>query len=252
MGNLSSSASVVADAVTHPVTVQVINQGPGIWGNVATGLITAGAAIAAVMLTHRFTLKREKQASEKKLIQERLFIAIELVFMLEQFANDCELVTRDTGITEGIRRVPLNKSPTINFEAVSGDWRTLPLKLMYRIRQLPVLQNDAEGAIALSYGLDSSLQKFNAFSERQYRYSQLGIKSAVLAMKLRKHVGLPASSLIGKQWSTWELLRLAWRGERKKRSAAAKLRAGELAAFEVRNDMRSKAAYDAPGSGEKA
>ncbi|WP_162901021.1 hypothetical protein [Erwinia persicina] len=39
-------AEGVAAAVSHPVTVQVINQGPGIGGNVATGLITAGAAIA--------------------------------------------------------------------------------------------------------------------------------------------------------------------------------------------------------------
>lgn len=49
-------------AISHPLTVQVLNQGTGIWGNVATALITAGAAIAAVMLTHRFTLKREMQA----------------------------------------------------------------------------------------------------------------------------------------------------------------------------------------------
>jgi len=79
-------ADSVAAGVTHPVMVQVINLGPGIWGNVAIGLITAGAAIAAVMLTHRFTLKREKQASEDWLQRERYFIATELVFMLERFA----------------------------------------------------------------------------------------------------------------------------------------------------------------------
>lgn len=38
---LSSAAGLAS-----PVTVQVINQGSGIWGNVLTGLITAGAAIA--------------------------------------------------------------------------------------------------------------------------------------------------------------------------------------------------------------
>ncbi len=63
----------------------------------ATGLLTAGAAIAAVMLTHRFTLHREKLASEKKLVQERLFISTELVFMLEQFAESCASVATDWG-----------------------------------------------------------------------------------------------------------------------------------------------------------
>ncbi|MEJ1269052.1 hypothetical protein WDV93_25330 [Pantoea ananatis] len=37
-------AEEIINGVAHPVTVQIINQGPGIWGNVATGLITAGAA----------------------------------------------------------------------------------------------------------------------------------------------------------------------------------------------------------------
>ncbi|MHC2598987.1 hypothetical protein ACVLVH_004670 [Kluyvera sp. 1366] len=60
--DLANGAIAVA---SHPITVQVTNQGPGIWGNVATGLITACAAIAAVMLTHRYTLHREKQASQE-------------------------------------------------------------------------------------------------------------------------------------------------------------------------------------------
>ena len=77
----------VAGAVSHPLTVQIINQGPGIWGNVATGLITAGAAVAAVMLTHKFTLRRERSASEDKQKRERYFIATELVFLLERFSE---------------------------------------------------------------------------------------------------------------------------------------------------------------------
>ena len=32
-------------AASHPLTVKVIDYGPGIWGNMTTGLITAGAAI---------------------------------------------------------------------------------------------------------------------------------------------------------------------------------------------------------------
>ncbi|SHI04021.1 hypothetical protein SAMN05428958_11388 [Pantoea sesami] len=63
----------LANAAAHPVTVQVINKGPGIWGNVATGFITAGAAIVAVMLTHRYTHRREKQAAVQQLKREQLF-----------------------------------------------------------------------------------------------------------------------------------------------------------------------------------
>ena len=40
----------LANAFTHPVTVQVINQSPGIWRNVATGLIT-GLLTGGITLT---------------------------------------------------------------------------------------------------------------------------------------------------------------------------------------------------------
>ncbi|MEN4610440.1 hypothetical protein ABEH06_24570 [Pantoea agglomerans] len=55
----------IAAALSHPVTVQVVNQGPGIRGNVATGFITEGVALIALMLTHQFTLHREKLAADK-------------------------------------------------------------------------------------------------------------------------------------------------------------------------------------------
>lgn len=69
-----------AVGLANPITVQVISQGLGIWVNVVTVLITAGAAIVAVMLTHKFTLRREKSASEEKQQRQRYFIATELVF----------------------------------------------------------------------------------------------------------------------------------------------------------------------------
>ncbi|ADU72151.1 hypothetical protein [Pantoea sp. At-9b] len=141
------------------VWVPVISAGAGILG-----------ALGSLWLSHIFITKREKRASEEKMNRERYLIASELVFLLEQFAINCELVTRDTGKTEGLRRVPFIERPIINFDTVSGDWRTLRTELMYGIRQLPVLQGDAEGAMALAYGLEESLQKYDAFSERRYRY----------------------------------------------------------------------------------
>lgn len=52
MSVVSSVTDAATVAASHPVTIQMINQRPGIWGNVATGFITACAAIGAVRLTH--------------------------------------------------------------------------------------------------------------------------------------------------------------------------------------------------------
>lgn len=138
-------ADSLSSEVSHPVTVQVINQGQGIWGSVAAGLITAGAAIAGVMLTHRFTLRREKLATENKQRRERYFIATELVFLLEQFAQQCVLSATETrDYDDGGRIVFEHYLPEIDYAGITGDWRSLPHALMYRISKLPVLRKKGE------------------------------------------------------------------------------------------------------------
>lgn len=213
-------ADSVAAAVTHPVTVQVINQGAGIWGNVATGLITAGAAIAAVMLTHRFTLRREKLASEDKQRRERYFIATELIFLLEQYAEGCAGVAADFGDDNPqAEREPTVSYPELDLTDVSGDWRVLPGLMMYRIRQLPVMQNEAKRTIAGVGEYDYPPYYSNYFQERQYQFARLGMRAVILAMRLRKSVGLPESRLQDTEWSAYNVLWKVWRRERKRRAA---------------------------------
>lgn len=115
----------LATVASHPLIVQVINQGTGIWGNVVTGLITAVAAIGAVMLTHRFTLNREKNASDNKIQRERYFIATELVCLLERFAQGCVDPAHESGYVDPQYR----GIPEFSYERITGDWRSLPRNL---------------------------------------------------------------------------------------------------------------------------
>lgn len=243
-------ADSLTSAVTHPVTVQVINQGAGIWGSVATGLITAGAAIGAVMLTHKFTLRRERSASEDKQNRERYFIATELVFMLEQFAENCASVARDNGSEHEHAFAPSHPLPELDYAAVTGDWRTLPVRLMYQLRELPVLKSESDRTIASADFIGPEYDEF--FEARQYEYTRLGLKAVILARRLRKLTGFPDSRLNATPWSAQRVLWKEWRRERKRRSVQALLHARALAVFEVKNDMRRKAADDASDSGENA
>lgn len=244
------TADGVAAALSHPVTVQVINQGPGIWGNVATGLITAGAAIAAVMLTHRFTLKRERQASEDKLQRERYFIATELVFLLEQFAESCASVARDNGLEHEHAFAPTFPRPELDYSVITGDWRILPVRLMYQLRELPVLKSESDRTIDAA---DYTGPDYDAFFEaRQYEYTRLGLKAIILARRLRKLAGFPDSRLNTTPWSAQRVLWEEWRRERKRRSVQSLLHARALAAFQIKNDMRRKASDDAGTYGDNA
>lgn len=214
----------LATAVAHPVTVQVINQGQGIWGNVATGLITAGAAITAVILTHRYTLRREKQAAEQKLKREQLFIATELILMLEQYAEECTQVAIDDGWNVAPAQSeaePYVDYPELNLADVSGDWRVLDLRHIYRIRELPVLQNEARRAIAYAREIPAPPDHKSYFNERQYQFSRLGLIAVIMAERLRRVAGLPGTRLADGEWSAVSRLWKVWRRERHRRAEEA-------------------------------
>ncbi|WP_052127524.1 DUF3824 domain-containing protein [Enterobacter cancerogenus] len=206
-------ASGIADAVSHPLTVQVINQGPGIWGNVATGLITAGAAIGAVMLTHKFTLRREKSASEEKQQRERYFIATELVFLLERFSEGCVPVASDAGKPDEQqgRWYAETDFPSFDFTEVSGDWRSLPQRLIYQLRELFIQQEAAKRIIQSAFEFDDPMEPTEGFFTRQYQATRLGLRALILATRLRKVCGMPNAQLLRGPSSAGDLLLLLWR-----------------------------------------
>ena len=83
--------------------VKVVKDSASLWPQIITAVSSAGAALGGVYLAHYFTRRREERAAAVKLASERLFIATELVFLLEQFAEGCTRLATDSG--EQIRRV---------------------------------------------------------------------------------------------------------------------------------------------------
>ena len=219
MTDIQAATESIVAATSHPVSVQLINQGAGIWGNVATGLITGlltgGITLTGIWLTHYFTLKRERQASEDKMKKELHYIATELVFMLERYAEGCFRVVRQKAASS----LTLQQCHLID---VSGDWRTLEPRLMYRIRELPVLQDEAHRAIAYAAEYSDPPWHKDYFRERQYQFTRLGINAVILAVRLRKATGMPETRLTGHdEWSAVSVFRKVWRRERALRAAEA-------------------------------
>lgn len=178
----------IAAALSHPVTVQVVNQGPGIRGNVATGFITAGAAIIAQMLTHRFTLHREKLAEDKKIAREvevqnekderdRFFLSTELIFKLEGFGEECVPPATDYGDAEDENGYSVSESriPDISFAGITGDWRSLPPLVMYRLRELEVM-------LAESYNIYTKVFALDVAARHRVQFHMPG-KEAVAMLK---------------------------------------------------------------------
>jgi hypothetical protein len=59
---IEAMASGAAGAVSHPLTAQVINKGPGIWGNMVAGLMTGVIAFAGMVPAARAARREEVNA----------------------------------------------------------------------------------------------------------------------------------------------------------------------------------------------
>ncbi|HIF4822219.1 TPA: hypothetical protein ACX137_004846 [Serratia marcescens] len=214
--------------------VKIVKDSPGLLPQIITGVLSAGAALGGVWLTHYFARRREERAAAAKLGSERLFIATELVFLLEKFAEGCAQVATDQGEPDQQGEYsPAVKPPELTVLDVSGDWRTLPPLIMYRIRELPILQSEARRDIAAAAEHSWAPYHKEGFQERQYQYARLGLKALLLARRLRKLAGLPDTRLDATGWSAQPVLWKAWREERNRRSVQARLRRQTIAQMNV-------------------
>ncbi|HEJ7033284.1 TPA: hypothetical protein ACKQDJ_004730 [Serratia marcescens] len=175
--------------------VKIVKDSPGLWPQIITAVSTIVAAVGSVSLTHRFTRKREQAAAEQKIAGERYFIATELVFLLERFAQHCALAAIAQGEFDPDGKTEVEHSlPEIDYDSVSGDWRSLPPDLMYRLGQLSVLSHEAVVAVNVTFYEDTPYSDWGVF-ELHSQAARMGLKAIRLARHLRKLCDMPQDGL---------------------------------------------------------
>lgn len=203
--------------------VKVVKDSADLWPQIITAVSSAGAALIGVWYGQWLITKREENAAASKLTSERLFIATELIFALEQYAEGCAQVAGDKGemVSEPNKqpeRAPCAGYPALpDFEKVSGDWRSLPAGLIYRIREMPVRRNEAMRAIEDAWANSWPPDHDEYFSARQYEFARMGLKAIHLARLLRKLSELPRSRINESSWSAQPLMLEVLHRERKLR-----------------------------------
>ncbi|HCW0180238.1 TPA: hypothetical protein OW286_003619 [Citrobacter freundii] len=229
----------MADVISHTEQVKAVVQGVSAWMPVISalggGVLAGGVALLVTRLNHRYAREREvmaaaervrheQQQAEDKRQKELIYIATELVFLLEEFAERCALVAADSGEQNqyGVS-VVTEVPPMLDLSHVTGDWRVLPPKLMYRIRELPIRLTEAGKYVASAYENDFPEGYSHTFWERQYQYSRLGLKALFSAIRLRQAAGLPPTRLNATSWSVQPMLMKLWRQERRRRTVTARL-----------------------------
>lgn len=216
------------------------------------GILAFCAALVVNKINHKYALERETLTAKERQRQEQLlaedkrqkellFIATELVFLLEDFAEKCALVAADNGEMnqEGIT-VAIESPPDLVLTPVTGDWRAVPAKLMYSIRELPVLITEAGKYVSSAYENDWPPDYSRSFWERQYQYSRLGLKAAFAAIRLRKIAGLPPTRLDITDWSILPMLWRLWKQERQRRTREYIQRQRDIAANKLNMPLQNR------------
>jgi len=184
------------------VWVPVVSAGAGILG-----------ALGSQWLSHYFATARERRSSENKLARERYFIATELVFLLERFGEECVPPATDYGDAEDENGYSVSESriPDFSFAGITGDWRSLPPLMMYRLRELEVMLAESHNIISAAFEHDDPPDFSEGFFMRQQQAVRLGIRAFILSAKLRKLCNMPAIRQAENTWSAPRILRLQYR-----------------------------------------
>jgi hypothetical protein len=125
--------------------------------------------------------------------RERYFIATGLVFLLERFAQRCVYSAYESGFNEpehGHFRVN-HTLPELSYDGIDGDWRSLPPELMFRLSQMPVLQQEAKQSIESAFGNDNPYDGSTGLSEINKHSSRLGLRAIRLSRELRQICSMP-------------------------------------------------------------
>lgn len=201
--------------------VKVVKDSASLWPQIITAVSSIGGAVVGVSLTHRFTREREERTASSKRDSERLFIATELVFMLERYASGW-LYLRWNDLWSLSRNKRL---PVWDLSTASGDWRVLLPRLIFKIRSL-----EADHAALMAH-----INRYESIDEDPndvFLYAdcyQAAIQAFMLAGKLRREVGLPDSTHLKDKTGTLHELR---EGRRRLWTTVVRVRRSENEAFE--------------------
>lgn len=157
-----------------------------------------GGAVGVVIghITNHYIgwYKEDKQSSP-----ERKFICAELIFLLEDYAKNCAEIATDNGEYTGEQgeAQPVTSPPELlDYSSIKGNWRSLSSDIMYRVCSLPAEQKDAGKKISASWEYEGYPPDYKDYFEtRQYQYSLLGLKAALIAEDVRKQCGFPDGDL---------------------------------------------------------
>ena len=150
-----------------------------------------GAGFGAVL-----TLLREWFLEHRTAKKDRIYLAILVSTQLDRFVMGCAEVADDDGLWHGQpdkdgNHVAQTTPPIFEPLSLKVEWKSLPVKLMYRVLDFPFAIEQVEARLEKIGDNSDPPEYVDWFDERQFAYAKLGDAAATLADELRATVNLP-------------------------------------------------------------
>ena len=172
----------------------------------ASAIISAAAGISGVLLGNGFSALKEWLIHRSKRQKDTAYLAIIVVSHLDRFANGCSNVAYDDG-TEcgwpagGEEYAATIKPPEFQPLDIEVEWKALPQDLMYAILRLPDQQEQIRIKLAGIAEYDDDYPEHTEyFWVRRSAYADLRLQASNLALRLRKHTGMPVEEPKPGEW----------------------------------------------------
>ncbi|WP_321965238.1 hypothetical protein [Paraburkholderia sp. J7] len=176
-------------------------------GNVSA-IISALAGISGVLLGGAITALKEWLIHRSRRKTETAYLAAIVVSHLDRFANACLHVALDDGTAYGQpagengEHEPTVTAPDFQPLDIDVEWKVLPQDLMYAILRVPDQREQIQNRIAgIAEFVATPPDHSEYFHARQRDYAELGLKVSELALRLRKHTGMPIETTHRDEWS---------------------------------------------------
>lgn len=159
-----------------------------------TDLTSAYIGLAGVIVGSTLTIVKDFVMHFRSESKDSIYLSIQLMALLDRFADECTSVSRDEGDwdSEGRNYEATTSTPVFNPISLDVQWKTLPPLLLYRIMDLPQKTVEARSTLAHIAEFEWDPPDNVAwFEERRIQFAELGLEALDLSSTLRLRSGIP-------------------------------------------------------------
>lgn len=155
-----------------------------------------GYVLLGVVLTLTIGVLKDVVAAYLKNKRERSYLAVQIIFLLDDFALKCSAVVGDDGTwmgqygPNGVARSRVAE-PEISFSELKGDWKSINPEIVYRLHDLASSIISAKRKVSAEFENSDPPDFSEGFECRQYEYALLGLQSFEISNEFRAISKMP-------------------------------------------------------------